>query len=217
MVQRARHRSSWWWRGGYAGYIVNIDRRCLYAMKYPRIACLAWGSLVWNPGELSEYVPGGWQADGPRLPVEFARVSRNGRLTLVIVEQSALLQVLWAEMRIGTLAAAVDALRLREGCAASAVGVYPGSENRCGYRGIAEWAGAKGFEHVIWTALGPKFSGGDSAPANAHAAVEYLRSLPADVSGLAEEYVRRAPQQIRTPFREVIERELQWLPAEQRS
>lgn len=184
-------------------------------MQSPRIACLAWGSLVWNPEELSKYLSCGWQPDGPWLPVEFARVSRNGRLTLVIEEQSAPVQVLWAEMRIRTLAAAVEALRLREGCAASAVGVYPGSENRPGYRGIADWAGTMGFDHVIWTALGPKFSGGDSAPANAHAAVEYLRSLPPHVSRLAEEYVRRAPKQIRTAFREVIERELQWLPTEQ--
>jgi hypothetical protein len=44
-----------------------------------RIACVGWGSLVWDPRDLP--VKGAWRPDGPRLPIEFARQSDNGRLT----------------------------------------------------------------------------------------------------------------------------------------
>ena len=48
------------------------------------IAILAWGSLIWNPGSL--HIVDGWRPGGPTLPIEFSRISDNGRLTLVIDE-----------------------------------------------------------------------------------------------------------------------------------
>ncbi len=49
------------------------------------IAVLAWGSLVWDPRELA--IDGSFMAGGPKLPLEFSRVSGDGRLTLVIDER----------------------------------------------------------------------------------------------------------------------------------
>ena len=45
---------------------------------------LAWGSSVWAPRDLqiaSKFAP-----NGPLLPIEFCRVSDDGRLTLAIDE-----------------------------------------------------------------------------------------------------------------------------------
>ena len=47
-----------------------------------RIAIIAWGSLVWDPRTLQ--IKGDWVASGPELDIEFSRVSKDGRLTLVI-------------------------------------------------------------------------------------------------------------------------------------
>ena len=51
-----------------------------------KIAILGWGSLVWNPRNLS-IINSAWHPDGVLLPIEFARISRDGRLTLVRYQQ----------------------------------------------------------------------------------------------------------------------------------
>ena len=48
-----------------------------------KIAILGWGSLVWDPGSLSQLC-GLFEQGGPTLRIEFSRVSEDGRLTLVI-------------------------------------------------------------------------------------------------------------------------------------
>jgi len=50
-----------------------------------RIAILGWGSLIWCPRQLQ--YEGEWQQGGPVLPIEFSRISSDGRLTLVIDTQ----------------------------------------------------------------------------------------------------------------------------------
>ena len=75
------------------------------------IACLGWGSLIWDPKGLP--VDGGWYTDGPQLPVEFTRVSRDGRLTLVITEGAPPVAVLWSCLSVSSLDDAIQALAER--------------------------------------------------------------------------------------------------------
>src|SRR5690348_12261181 len=53
----------------------------------PKIAILAWGSLIWDDGwPQFDKQRGEWLKDGPVLPLEFSRISasRDKALTLVI-------------------------------------------------------------------------------------------------------------------------------------
>ncbi len=78
-----------------------------------KIAVIGWGSIVWDPGELA--TGSRWHSDGPELPVEFARKSRDGRLTLVIHESSSDQRTYWALSALDTVEAARESLRQREG------------------------------------------------------------------------------------------------------
>ncbi len=171
-----------------------------------KIACIGWGSLIWNPGVLR--VAGEWHTDGPALPVEFARVSRDGRLTLVLTPGAKPVETLWCELDYGSADAARAALAGREGCAVHAIGLWPGSppRHRVGAEAIELWARQVGIDVVVWTALGPRFNGDDGrAPATADDAVRYVAGLGEGARATALAYVRRAPAQVQTVTRAAIE------------
>lgn len=77
-----------------------------------RIAIISWGSLIWCPGCLR--ITAGWRADGPLLPIEFARISDDGRLTLVILPGSEDVRTYWAPSGYDVLEMARENLRDRE-------------------------------------------------------------------------------------------------------
>jgi len=79
-----------------------------------RIAVLAWGSLVWDARELA--IECDFEPSGPRLPVEFCRISGDGRLTLVVDEdRGADCLTYCATSGLSNLGAAIENLRVREG------------------------------------------------------------------------------------------------------
>lgn len=96
------------------------------------IAVLGWGSLIWQPGELA--MQSTWEADGPLLPIEFSRVSADGRLTLVIDPKTQgqgrkpvnvggnELRTLYVVSALETLDAAVQNLKAREGSRLDMIG-----------------------------------------------------------------------------------------------
>jgi hypothetical protein len=78
----------------------------------PKVGCLAWGSLEWDPRTLKVNLP--WQHDGPTLPVEYLRQSLKGHLTLVLAEIGAPVITLWTTMTVANLSEGVESLRFRE-------------------------------------------------------------------------------------------------------
>ena len=63
-----------------------------------KIAILGWGSLIWLPKDLKFDTNSGWKENGPVLPIEFARISKDGRLTLVITPNGTEVPTLYAVM-----------------------------------------------------------------------------------------------------------------------
>jgi hypothetical protein len=177
------------------------------------IACLGWGSLIWDPRDLP--ICSDWRRDGPALAVEFARQSANGRITLVIAEDTVAIPVLWAALDVGSLDEARRALARREGISVanveSSIGAWSisFSSRHREVQSIAEWANAAGVNGVVWTALRPKFAGKSIKPSSDQV-IKYLANLEGAARGMAEEYIRRAPVQIRTSYRQRIEHELGW-------
>lgn len=183
-----------------------------------QIVVLGWGSLIWDPRNLR--IKGGWFEDGPFLPVEFARISSDGRLTLVLFPGAENVRVLWSHMDTGDIEEAIENLRSREGTLQECIGFVETTgqkKRRCNVipaasSGIEEWARGKGFDAVVWTDLPANFEEQKRTPFNETNVIAYLKGLSADKKGKAQEYVERAPAQIRTRMRQVIEEQLGWLP-----
>ena len=173
------------------------------------IVCLGWGSLIWNPGTLSVDPP--WRDDGPEIRVEYARVSKDERLTLVLGEGFQAAQSLWAPMKVADSREAVENLRVREGTTKRYIGTWKlGNQSPRNIPGLASWAQAKRATCVIWTALPPKYHGENGCIPTVEEALEYLTNLRGKSRQTAEIYVRRTPPKIRTPFRQAFEETLGW-------
>lgn len=176
------------------------------------IACLGWGSLVWDPRELAIQRP--WFDDGPFIHVEFGRQSLDGRITLVLAKTDTPVRSLWAVMDATDLASAKMALRMREGIPEKNESFHIGSWS-IGQQspelvlGLADWAKARSVTHVVWTNLPPKFNSNTEMPSSEQV-VQYLAGLTGASRETAERYVRFAPRQIVTAYRRSIEAALHW-------
>ena len=178
------------------------------------IACLGWGSLIWNPRDLP--VCSEWFKNGPMVRVEFARRSNDGRMTLVLVEAGSEVQSLWGLMAVESVEAAAENLRKREETQMKYIGVWNcGQSSPNSIPQLAEWAQGENLDGVVWTALPPKFCGKNGRMPGEEEVVEYLRSLTGCHRKKAKEYVRKAPRQIRTSYRSRIEKEFHWYSDEE--
>jgi hypothetical protein len=188
----------------------------MISVEHKNFACLGWGSLIWCNKALP--VQGQWLSDGPAMPIEFARESRDKRITLVICEGIATINTLWCYLEVGSLTEAKKALAAREGITEAnikhSVGFWSANEMTAGPCGklIGEWSVGRNIDGVVWTALKPRFGGAQRMP-SMEEVITHLRGLEGVEKDAAEEYVRLAPRQIVTSYRAAIERELGWLPS----
>jgi len=177
------------------------------------IVCLGWGSLIWCQKALP--VVSAWRTDGPNLPVEFARESRDGRMTLVICDGADPVTTLWAALNVPSLDAAKVALAAREGVTADnirhSIGWWSpaGASQHPGAAVVGQWAAGRNIAGVVWTALKPKIGVDYRVPTQVEV-LGHLGGLQGLQRDTAEEYVRYAPRQIVTPYRTAIEGALGW-------
>lgn len=185
------------------------------------IACLGWGSLVWDQKCLPQR--DGWLTDGPFLPIEFARQSKDDHITLVLVPGKPLVRSLWTLLSVDDVEEAREALGAREGVPEQNfdkhIGVWRGStgtitptdfEGGMAQR-IDKWAKLLMLDAVIWTNLPPGFKSSQGQVPSCNEVVTYLSGLLHEKRKHAERYVRMAPRQIDTNYRRRIEDELHWM------
>lgn len=186
-----------------------------------KIAVVAWGSLVWDTHSLR--IVADWQIGGPVLPIEFSRVSRDGRLTLVIdPAHGQPVTTLFARSAFEDIDEAIENLRERENTTLEKIGfVNLCNQSHSGFAFamhpaacnlIETWAKANNWPAIIWTALTPNFAQKQNKPFTPEAAVAYLFTLPHEQYKRATEYLAKAPETVDTPvrnrFREIRNRGL---------
>lgn len=185
-----------------------------------RIAVLAWGSLIWDRKDLA--IAEEFEQTGPRLPIEFCRVSKDGRLTLVIDELFGRRCITYsARSALDSLDAAIENLRIREGMPGpDGVGyaAHNGRKSSMTARErhpkstetITAWMTDHGYDAVLWTALGSNFKEKVGCRFSAEAAIRYLEALNDDQLSRALGYIREAPAEIKTPTRKAVD--MRWPP-----
>lgn len=174
------------------------------------IACLGWGSLIWDPRNLP--IRRRWFADGPLLMAEFLRQSSDDRITLVLHESAAPVRSLWSVMDCTDLAEARRALQARECCSEGHIASWSQGQNGpSNIIDLPKWAEARGVGAVVWTGLPPKMGDTVRCP-TVDEVLGHLRRLSGAARENAERYIRRAPRQIDTAMRRRIEAELGWTP-----
>ena len=125
------------------------------------IACIAWGSLLWKPAPLK--LASGWHPGGPRLPLEFVRVSDDSpEVALVVCEGAREQATYWAWLATGDLDEARAMLGAREKITPARpdwIGSIPGREGAQEDPRIAAWLRAMRIDAAVWTALPAKSQG----------------------------------------------------------
>ena len=187
-----------------------------------KIAILGWGSLICQPKDLAFDKEFGWKEDGPTLPIEFVRISKDGRLTLVITKNGTKVPVLYALSNYQNVEEAILNLAVREGSGRRSIGSYDKTKNEFSSKvffeqNILDWIKDKDIDAVIWTNLKENWDIKNEKDEiirqiEPNKRIEYLKELKGNTSVLAEEYISKTPKQINTKYRKLIEDELNWKP-----
>jgi hypothetical protein len=176
-----------------------------------RIAVIGWGSLIWNPGSIR--LSTRWRKDGPRLPLEFSRISNDGRLTLVVHPRAEPITTYWALSAFDEIEAAVANLSERESTNRANIAhveklaALDDSESGSA---VLHWLNSQtSVDAAIWTNLTSNWDSKQRTPFSAEAAAEYvlsLRNCPDHGVSFrrAAEYIRNAPSQVQTPVRHLL-------------
>jgi hypothetical protein len=174
-----------------------------------KIACIGWGSLIWDAQNL--LIKREWFKDGPILPIEFARQSIGGRITLVITPEAEPVKTLWALMATDDLEEAKESLRIRENTTNENIKCVEKDtqSNDETEKLIIEWLAKTELDAAIWTNLPPKYENEEKTLAEEEV-ITYLKGLDINKQKLAEEYIRKTPKQIDTNYRRRIEKEFGW-------
>jgi len=186
-----------------------------------RICILGWGSLLWDHHPAFDARHGAWQDDGPRLKLEFSRISetRLGALTLVIdAAHGAECQVAYADSTRDDPEDAICDLRNREGTVRTWIGFMflDGSRGQGGdgrtRETIRTWAIDKNADVVVWTDLPSNFERQRSKAFSLDEARLHLQELSPEGKAKAAEYIYRAPGFVLTPLRRRLQQESWFAP-----
>ena len=192
-----------------------------------KIAVIGWGSLIWDLDDLAPKVAGDWaMAAGPRLPLEFSRISPKRAMSLVVVldpddgapcESHAI-----ASIRDDIHAAAHDLQRRERAQSIAQIGAVcrrtrfvRATDERIA-AAVTDWCAVHDIAGAVWTDLPRNFAEITGKPFGIPAGIAYLRELPERNLAEALRYITFAPGGTATPLRTALEREDWWRDARRR-
>lgn len=175
-----------------------------------KIAILSFGKLMKNSKGL---VATKWTQKGPKLPVEFCRISKDGRLTLALSKQNGVANhVYFAVAKGKTLKSVIPEVAEREKLNEKHLGIVDlrneianekATDNQEVSREIATWGKKHKFDAVIWNGLQQRFKDVIGVAYSPGSAISYINGLPTKTRNLAKAYIKNAPKGIETPFRTI--------------
>lgn len=182
--------------------------------KNNKIAIIGFDCMVKSPKNLKGSI-GKWESGGPALPIEFTRISGDGRLTPVIDKNGTEIKTVFSKFKYDNLNRAILEVAKRQGITNNNKVGYIDLKNslvngdcyeRCpeACQKIAEWAKQKGFSAVVWNGLGRKFKDAIGVTYSPNNAMQYLKSLNRTKKSKAIKYIKSLPKYISTTFREVF-------------
>lgn len=184
-----------------------------------RYAVLGWGSLIWDLDNLAPHVRLPWaMGAGPRLPMEFSRISAKRKMGLVVCLDPEI-GVPCPTHAIGsirgTLAGAITDLALRERAPELRIGgVCLASGAAQGREGIVEivrsWCRQAGWRGAVWTDLLPNYAETAGEAFSLDRGMAYLRTLAGDCLDEAVRYIENAPATTDTPLRRRLAADPWW-------
>ncbi len=149
-----------------------------------QIVYLGWGSLLYNHKNLKI---DNWTQTEITAPLEYSRISQDGRLTLVIDDANGTKNKLWmAPTKYKNIDLAINALKLRENTLKSGISYV--NLPRKKYRihntppkitqEIVMWALKENIDVVIWTDLPSNWSAIRQNKYSTADAINYFKSMP---------------------------------------
>ena len=182
-------------------------------------AVIGWGSLIWDLEVLTPHVVGDWQMGaGPRLEMEFTRVSPKRKMGLAVCldpEDGAPCSTHVIRSVRSDLTRAVEDLAARERTPVDGIGgVCLASGAAQGRADVAEtvgtWCRDAGWQGAVWTDILPNFAEARGEAFTISRAMAYLSGLQGESRDEAVRYIDNAPKATDTPLRQALEVERWW-------
>lgn len=185
-------------------------------------AVLGWGSLIWDLDNLAPFVALPWQMSaGPRLPMEFSRVSQKRKMALAVCLDSVdgtPCETHAIQSKRSSLGEVIADLAARERATETMIGgVCLKTGTSQGQTAVAEivqnWCRVEGWSGAVWTDLPGNYVEATGRPFCVADAAGYLQSLRGESREEAVRYIHNAPLATNTPLRRALVLEDWWQDA----
>lgn len=185
-----------------------------------RYAIIGWGSLIWDLETLAPHVRDGWaMGAGPRLPMEFTRVSPKRKRALVVCldpEHGAGCRTNAIASARDRVEGAIEDLARRERAPVERIGALclesgheQGSKPEVA-EAVRRWCEAGGWAGAVWTDLPSNFAEELGEAFSIPRALGYLRTLAGESLDEAVRYIEQAPPATDTPLRRKLGGDAWW-------